>query len=260
MLVGTFPWRKKCALNTRKASAIIAWRYGMMDGVRHPGHVSASPAVDFPVYGIDGSEDGARWLDGFGDRVGDEVRWVRLGHQSLGPGAEIMVETHSKPLADAQAARTGRPALESLAFGAGVVLVNLTLPANSVPRPAGLLRALVKHAAERGQRHEEWTPVTWRVDGAPVPARAWRFAGGWAAFSDAVDGVYLAAAGSGGASDGVTLARLRDGRDYNFDLAEPLHPDVIAASHAAHADGKRSRPQREEWHADQLGLLDAQVR
>jgi hypothetical protein len=227
----------------------------MMGGVRHPGHISASPAVDFPVYGIDGSEDGARWLDCFGDRIGDEVRWVRLGHQSLGPGAEIMVETYSGPLADAHAARTGRPALESVAFGAGVALVNLTLPANSLPRPAGLLRALVKHAAERGRRHVEWTPVAWRVDDLPVAARAWSFAGGWAAYSDAVDGVYLAAAGSSADPDGLALVTLHDGRGYNFDLGQPLDSDVIAASSAARAGGERIRPHREEWHTDQLGLL-----
>jgi hypothetical protein len=232
----------------------------MIVGVRHPGQVSASPAVDFPVYGIDGSTDGARWLDGFGDRIGDEVRWVRLGHQSLGPGAEIMVDTHSRPLVDAQAARTRRPALESVAFGTGIVLVNLTLPANSVPRPPGLLRALVKHAAQRGERYAEWTPVSWRVNDGPVPARAWRFAGGWAAVSDAVDGVYLAAAGSGGDPDGMALATLRDGHGYGFDLDQPLHPDVIAASGAARAGGERFRPQRGEWHADQLGLLEDQAR
>ena len=216
--------------------------------------ISPAPPAAFPVYGLDASWSGARWLDGFGDAVRDEVRWVRLAHQSTEPEALIMVETLSRPLTDGQAARWGEPALQSVAFSAAVVMVNLTLPAQSVPRPPGLLRALVRNAEARSGRHAEWPPVSWRVDGSEVGARTWRFAGGWAAVSDSVDGVYLAAAGSGIGPDGLALAALRDGRAYNVDVDQPLHPRAIAASSAARAGGEGLPPSRPDWHADQLRL------
>ena len=52
------------------------------------------------MYGLDASWPGSRWLDGFGDAIGDEVRWVCLAHQSTEPEALIMVETLSRPLTD----------------------------------------------------------------------------------------------------------------------------------------------------------------
>jgi len=97
--------------------------------------------------------------------------------------------------------------------------------------------------------------VSWRVDGSKVGARTWRFAGGWAAVSDSVDGDYLAAAGSGIGPDGLALAALRDGRAYNVDLDQPLHPRAIAASSAARAGGECLPPSRPDWHAGQLGLM-----
>jgi hypothetical protein len=233
-----------------------AW--GMMDGVTHSGEISPSPPATFPVYGLDGSWSGSRWLDGFGDRIGDEVRYVRLAHQNTQTGALIMVESCSRPLTDTRAAHSGESPLQGVAFDASVVMVNLTLPVPSVPRPPGMLRALVGNADARARLHAEWSPVSWRVGGSEVGARAWRFAGGWAAFSDSVDGVYLAAAGSAGTGpDGLALAALQDGHGYNFDLDRPLHPRVIAASSAARGGGEHPLPLRPDWHADQVRLLGA---
>jgi hypothetical protein len=84
-----------------------------MDGVTQSREIRPSPPVAFPVYGLDPSWSGSRWLDGFGDRIGDEVRWMRLAHQGMGTGALIMVETHSRPLTDSQAARSGEPSPQS---------------------------------------------------------------------------------------------------------------------------------------------------
>jgi hypothetical protein len=152
----------------------------MIEGVTHSREISPSPPVTFPVYGLDGSWTGSRWLDGFGDRIGDEVRWVRCG---------------------------------------------------------------------------QWSPVSWLLDGSAAAARTRRFAGGWAACSDCADGVYLAAAGLGSDPDDLALTALGDSRAYNFDLDEPLHPGIIAASRAARAGGERLPPLRPDWHADQLRLM-----
>jgi hypothetical protein len=230
----------------------------MMDGVTHSREISPSPPVTFPVYGLQASWTGSRWLDGFGDRIGDEVRWVRLAHQSLETGALIMVETRSRPLTDTQAARSGGPPLQTVAFSASVVMVNLTLPAQSAPRPPGLLRGLVNDADASSRQYAQWSPVSWRLDGSEIPARARRFAGGWAAYSDSADGVYLAAAGVGTGPDGLALTALRDGHAYNFDLDQPLHPRTISASSAARIGGERLPPYRSDWHADQLRLIPGQ--
>jgi hypothetical protein len=180
---------------------------------------------------------------------------MRLAHQSLQTGAVVMVETHSRALTDVQAARIGESPPQSVAFRAAVVMVNLTLPVNSVPRPPGLLHALANHADELSKKCGEWPQVPWRVDGVAVTAHARRFAGGWAAVSDAVDGVYLAAMGLGASPEDLALAALEDGRAYNFDLNQSLHPQVIVASSAARTGGERLPPLRQDWHADQVRLI-----
>lgn len=220
------------------------------------GEVIASPPVQFPVYGLDAARPGVRWLDGYGDALGDDVRWVGLAHGDQKADELIMVETFSRSLTDNLHWRGGEPPLKSVSFAAAVTLVNLTLPDLSVARPEGLLQAAVNHADDHSRRHADWTRVTWQVDGAPVAARAWEFAGGWAAFSDALPDVYLAISGSTGSPDDVVLTRLTDARDYHFELDQPLHPQVInVSSAAALADSDRPWPQRAELHPDQLRLL-----
>ena len=75
------------------------------------GWLPTSPPVAFPVYGLDASWPGARWLDLFGDQIGDPPRWVALGHETADGQSLIMVNTYSKPPTDAQAARAGQPPL-----------------------------------------------------------------------------------------------------------------------------------------------------
>jgi hypothetical protein len=223
------------------------------------GWVPTSPPIGFPVYGLDRSWPGARWLDSFGDQVGDPPRWVRLAHQSADGESLIMVESYSRPATDDLAARRGERPLDDAAFRVAHILINLTLPAQSAPRPDGFLRVLVEHAMEIAGQHAQWRAVGWRVDGVAVPARVSWFAGGWAAVSDAVAEVYLSAVGMGVGPDGLSLARLQDGAAYHFDLDQPLRQGVISASSRA-AFGAQSESeappwQRQDWHADQLKLM-----
>ena len=212
--------------------------------------------MDFPVYGLAESWRGTRWLELFGDAIGDPVHWVALGHLGPDGGALILVETHSRARTDAMVAPSGRSPLPYVAQRAATTLVNLTLPAPSVPRPDGMLRALVNHAEERGGGYPAWSPASWRVDGAAVTARAWRFAGGWAAVSEAVD-VYLAVTSVGADPDGLSLGLVADGGAYHFRLDQPLSPAVMAASRAARPGGDELPwPQRGgQWHDDQLRVM-----
>jgi hypothetical protein len=167
-----------------------------------------------------------------------------------------MVDTVSRGVLDAQADRNGLDRLAEAANIPAIVLVNLTLPESSAPRSDGMLRALVEHANYRCARHADWPVISWRVDGVPVPARVWWFAGGWAAFSDALPDVYLTAAGVANGPDGVEFARLRTGEAYDFDLAGRLSIRVVVESNAEKR--RRDLVRSADWHPDQVRLLPAQ--
>jgi hypothetical protein len=109
------------------------------------GRVPTSPPIGFPVYGLDSSWPGARWLDSFGDQAGDTPRRVRLAHQSVDGASLIMVESYSRPGTDDMAARQTEPPLADVVYCAASILINVTLPVQSVPRPDGFLRTLGAH-------------------------------------------------------------------------------------------------------------------
>jgi hypothetical protein len=236
-----------------------------MHNVPGSGRVPTSPPIELPVYGLDASWPGARWLDGFGDEIGDPPRWVSLAHQTLDGDSLIMVKTYSRlstgaPRSfqvptDAQAAQMGKSPLQWVAFDAAFELINLTLPVLSLPRPPGFNRVLVDHAERAGSEYVQWPAVRWQVDGVAVTARVWWFAGGWTAFTDVVEGVYLHASGVGPGPDGLSLAVLRDGSAYHLDLDQPLYPGVLSASRAAAGANDLPEPLRQDWHADQLRLM-----
>ena len=212
----------------------------------------------FPVYGLDASWPGARWLDLFGDQIGDQPRWVALGHETADGQSLIMVSTYSKPPTDAQAARARQPPWQDVAFDAAHILINVTLPAQSVRRPDGFLPLLTEHAEHAAGQSAHWPTVHWRVDAATVLARVWQFAGGWAAISDPVDDVYLSAVGVGTQPEDVSLTRLQDGSAYHFDLAQPLGPGLLTASRqAAGVEFEGSHWESQDWHADQVRLMRA---
>jgi hypothetical protein len=214
--------------------------------------------VAFPVYGLDVSWPGPRWLDLFGDEIGDPPRWVTLGHASADGQSLIMVNTYSGRPTDAQAAELGQLPLQYVAFDAAHMLINVTLPVQSVPRPNGFVPLLTGHALHAAGESAQWAAVQWRVDAATVAARVWQFAGGWAAISDAVDEVYLTAVGAGTRPEGLSLARLRDGGAYHFDLAQPLAPRLLSASRrAAGVQFEGSRWESQGWHADHVRLMRA---
>jgi hypothetical protein len=148
---------------------------------------------------------------------------VELAHKSSDVDSLIMVECYSRPVTDG---------------------------------PDGYLRAVATHVTEFAGQYAQWPTVAWRVDGAAVTARVSWFAGGWAAVSDAVAGVYLSAVGTGVGPDGLSLARLQDGAAYHFDLKQPLRPGVMSASsRSAGAQSEAPSWQRQDWHADQLRLM-----
>ena len=220
-----------------------------------PRETGPSPPVDFPVYGLDESWHGARWLESFGDAIGDPVHWVSLGHLDPDGASVVLVDTYSRERADGVAARSRQPPLLQVASRAATTLVNVTLPVQSLPRPDGMLGALAGHAVERGDEYARWSPASLRADGAAVTASAWRFAGGWTVITGAVDDVYVAVTCVGASPGVLSLGLIADGGAYHFRLDQPLHPDVMAASRAPRAGGDELPwPQAQHWHDDQLRL------
>lgn len=107
----------------------------------------------------------------------------------------------------------------------------------------------------RTKRLRAWPVASWRVDGVSVLVPSWRFAGGWTAFTDAAAGVYLSVVGIGPRTDpeGLSVAALRDGSAYHFDLHAPLSLELAKASAVAAGVPVISTPSwlREDWHTDQ---------
>lgn len=221
------------------------------------GAVPTSPPPAFPVYGLDESWPGARWLDGFGYELGDLLRWVSLAHESADGDSLITVSTYARRTVDARAAQWERTPLQNVAFDAAHILINVTLPAQSVPRPDGFLPLLTERATKVAADHAQWPVIQWQVDSAAVAARVWRFADGWAAITDAVDDVYLSAVGVGAGPEDLALAQLQDASAYHFNLAQPLHPSVLSASRqAAGAQFEGQQWQRQDWHEDHVRLTE----
>ena len=218
--------------------------------------VPTSPPPAFPVYGLDESWPGARWLDGFGYELGDPPRWVSLAHETIDGDSLITVSTYARRTADARAAQWEQTPLQNVAFDAAHILINMTLPVQSVPRPDGFLPVLTEHATKAAADHAHWPVVQWQLGAAAVAARVWQFAGGWAAITDVVGDVYLSTVGVGAGPENLSFEKIRDASAYHFNLAQPLHPSLLSASRqAAGAQYEGRTWQRQDWHADQLRLM-----
>jgi hypothetical protein len=206
-----------------------------------------SPPVDFPLHGLDDSWQGDRCLAFFDAKVGDPTWGVRLVHQDPAGDAYVGVASLPRERDDRVFADTVADRLTEVAHYGTHWLINLTLPEMTVPRRDGFLRALVGHSLHHAVSHARWPEVTWSVDGTQVPAAAWRFAGGWTAFTDALPDTYLVVVGLGREPDGLALAVVEDATPYGFDLTAPLRLSDT------HDRGPLSRP--DQFHADHTALI-----
>ncbi len=231
--------------------------------------LSSMPPAGFPVHGLDSPFTGPRWLELFGDPPDGSPTWVSLNHQSADGLSLVNVTTYVHQVqgnprsirvpTDEQAAQWGSPPLMSVAGQCTARLVSQTLPVQSLTRPPGFLRALAELSQEVANAYSAWPVTVWQVGGRPAKVPVWRFAGGWTGFTDAAAGVYLTAVGTGPGTepDGLSLAPLRDGSAYHFDVREALSFDVARASAEAAGVpvGSDARWERKDWHLDQLQLM-----
>ncbi|WP_116044214.1 hypothetical protein [Amycolatopsis palatopharyngis] len=215
-----------------------------------------SPPVDFPIYGLDWGWRGPRWLDFFEGRPGEPVWALWLGHREEGGEHGVRVGTLPRDRYDsALSPRSGDP-LVAVAFSAAFGLINLTLPDGSVPRPDGLIPAMVEHAEEQAKRHAQWPRVAWDIGGRWAQASIWSFAGAWAGFTDLLDDAYLVAIGIGVQPEGMRLVPVgSNAKNYGIDLAAPLDATELARQRHVRPDTWLPPPRRDAFHADQLALV-----
>lgn len=214
----------------------------------------ASPPVDFPLYGLDWSFDSVRWLDFFEARNGSPAWAVWLGHRGAEDAGARIGTFPKRRYTEVMCPRGGDPCAD-VAFSAAFGLVNLTLPDSSVPRPEGLIPELVMHAEEQAKRYADWRTAVWHVDGAPIPASVWNFAGAWAGFSDSRADAFVVAIGIGVEPDELRLATVGEGHPYSVDLHAPLDLADLGRRRYERPQAWLPPPRRDGFHPDQLALV-----
>lgn len=214
-----------------------------------------SPPVDFAVHGLDWAFKGARWVDFFEGMPGMPCWALWLGHRVHDADQGVRVGSLPRRRYDETMCPGGGDPLAEVAFSGAFGLVNLTLPDSSVPRPDGLIMALVEHAERQAKWYREWPLVTWEVDGRQVTARVWRFAGGWAGFTDALDESYVVVVGLGVEPEGLRLVRVTNAAAYGADLAAPLSLTQLGRQKSTRPEAWLPPPQRDAFHPDQLALM-----
>jgi|GEM_PF-1519934 len=214
-------------------------------------------AVDFPLYGADQRLDCVRWLDFFESRCGHPAWAVWLGHRAADDTGVRIGTLPRKRYTEVMCPRGG-DVRAAVAFSAAFGLVNLTLPDSSVTRPEGLIAELVKHAEQQAQRYREWRTAVWHIDGRPVRASVWNFAGAWAGFSDGLDTEFVVAVGIGLEPDELHMSAITEGSSYGVDLGAPLDPEALARQRHERPQAWLPPPRRETFHPDQLALQPQQ--
>lgn len=213
-----------------------------------------APAVDFAAYGVEFSWRGHRWLDFF-EHSDDGPMWALwLGHGTPEGDGGIRVGTLPRARYDEMFSPRSDDHLEPVAFSGAFSLVNHTLPNLKVPRPEGLLPALVRHAEQAAHRHAGWPRYRWEVDGRPVDAAVWGFAGGWTGFVGDLDEAYLVAVGIGVPAEGLRLTTIADGAAYGMDLGAPPSLAELNVRRQEHPETVLPTPNPDAFHPDQLAL------
>lgn len=208
-----------------------------------------APGADYAVYGLGGTWADVRWLESRSGEVGAPPWTVWLGHGARRDPARVIVG--SAPRARFDALHAGLPAghPSHVAFEVGLHMIGYTLPDPAVPRPDGLVRRIGNEMHRQAIACEDWPEIGWTVDGREVPARVWKFAGSWAAFTDGVRDSYVLAIGTGVEPGGLDFAEVLDGAPYGVDLESPLWPEELPPRPLPVV-----RPER--LHPEQLRLPD----
>jgi hypothetical protein len=183
------------------------------------------PPFDFPLYGLDTSWTGPRWLDFFEGKAGSPSwgAWLGHGHDADRARGDEWVIVGSFPVrrsAEVQL-QPGETFQHYLASVATLVLFN-----DSEEGPARLETEPDRWAA--------WPSRYLRADGRSVSAHFLERGNAWAAFITGLREVGLVIHASGIAVEEMALVEVTDSSSYHFNSDEPLdYADVLYASRQA---------------------------
>lgn len=227
-----------------------------MNRVERQNDPSISPPIDFPIYGMSDSWAGPRWLESIG---GDPLSVVRLAHATSDGSGGVVVATlqrerynHRKHGYDRILPGTNMgPASVAVLDGIDL-LINLTWPALSAPKPPGLMQRVIEHAYRTAAELDHWPRVPWRIDDTvQASAAIWHFAGAWVGISTDLVGSYVLAIGIDFHSEGLMLASVIDATAYGFDLRAPLTTAHIGRGRP---EGGLPNPNIDRLHPDHIRI------
>jgi hypothetical protein len=214
----------------------------------------SSPPVDFPVYGLDASWHGSRWLDYY-SAVDQERAWaIGLGHRSAESSSAIVVSTlrqdHYIPV------HGETDPLIEVAFQSALRLGDASLPVFDTARPPGMLKALVAHMDQQARRYRDWPVAQWRADGNLITAPVLKFAGGWMTFTDRIPNAYVSMFSFENPLDSsINVTKSVDLKDYGFSHESRLSAELQKESRERYPNAGLNP--RDGYHSDLLALIDA---
>ena len=220
------------------------------------------PRLDFPLYGLPSSCEGARWLEFIEGQVGDPVWAAWLAHAPRrGPYQWCLIGTLPTSRSRAAPAVTD-PELVSreVAFTAARWLLGVTNPGNSLDEAARqrYLRNSVPFLTEQAKAWTTWSPATWSVDNRQMQARVLRWAGAWAGFTTDLPDAALIVITQGLSADNLDLVRV-DPSAYHFAVESPIdYPTTLQQDGAALPPGVLA--QLGQAGQDDVVGLDVQAR
>jgi hypothetical protein len=180
------------------------------------------PPFDFPLYGLDATWTGPRWLDFFEGKVGSPSwgAWLGHGHDPDRKEGDEWVIVGSFPVGRSieLQLQPGETFEHYLASVATLVLFN-----DSVEGPARL--------EAEPDRWSEWPSTSLAVDGRSVSAHVLERGSAWAAITTGLHEVGLVIHASGTAGQELSLVEVTDSGAYHFDSEVPL--DYAAVLHTS---------------------------
>lgn len=227
----------------------MCWRPAQTVRVTHP-------ALDLPLYGLDGSWSGRRWLEFLEGESGQPVCAVWLAHRGDAlTDPWVLVASLPEPRHSDAMTSPGGDAMRELAFAAAFGVVNWTSPCELLSSGDRELyrHNVVRVCDELADRWRDWPTFTWTIGGRSVSARVLAWAGAWAGFTE-VAGAPIVVVGAGRPPEGLRLVQV-DPQAYFFDGSAALdYPGVLERS-VEQADGTRPVPGHWLVHADHTRLL-----
>lgn len=219
-------------------------------------HFTFAPAVDFEIFGLDESWQGARCLDNFRGVSGQPPTELWLCHLSTDRRSGVRVGTIHSGRNDAEAMQKGTERRDVAATRGIYALVDLTIPNaegwKASPPPAGFSKYLVSQFGDVNQWNET---VSWEINRERFSVPVWRFAGAWVGLCDALADVYLVLVGVGVDADGLRIVAVPDGTPYRLELDQTLDRGWASRQDRDWYDTAIRRPNPDRFHSDYQKLF-----